>query len=268
DAKAWAEQKASTASKVKTGAITAGIGAVGGLVGNLAINSGEKNKNQADKIIADYDKKATSAAQDTGVTPVTPAPENVQVKTAETSEPVSPDIVPVSTDDMVAPDGEATDMSQVASDNTAKSIAGVDNVEPLTEAQMRQKMQKVVNICEAYNQNGVIGKFVIDSEVHNSSLYQRAYCIFVKAVASGGGVNDSVIAASASKYQEKLKKFALDGYVYAPDNAQGLRCRNLFKNADLGGIPWRGQDLPTGQQGFYTACSFLINLKIKGKFSQ
>ncbi|MDE6481939.1 MAG: OmpA family protein [Alphaproteobacteria bacterium] len=57
DAKAWAKQKADAASKVKTGAITAGIGAVGGLVGNLAINGGEKNKNQVDKIISDYDKK-------------------------------------------------------------------------------------------------------------------------------------------------------------------------------------------------------------------
>lgn len=57
DAKAWAEQKADTKSKIKTGAITAGAGAIGGLVGNLAINSGEKNKNQVDKIISDYDKK-------------------------------------------------------------------------------------------------------------------------------------------------------------------------------------------------------------------
>ncbi len=57
DAKAWAQQKADTASKVKTGAIVAGAGVVAGVVGNLAINSGDKNKNKADKIIADYDKK-------------------------------------------------------------------------------------------------------------------------------------------------------------------------------------------------------------------
>ena len=57
DAEAWAKQKADTASKVKTGAITAGAGAVGGLIGNLAINSGEKNKNQSDKIINEYAKK-------------------------------------------------------------------------------------------------------------------------------------------------------------------------------------------------------------------
>jgi len=50
DAEAWAKQKADTASQVKTGAITAGIGAVGGLIGNLAINSGEKNKNKVDEI--------------------------------------------------------------------------------------------------------------------------------------------------------------------------------------------------------------------------
>lgn len=39
DAKMWAEQKQASADKVKTGAITAGVGAVGSLIGNLAINA-------------------------------------------------------------------------------------------------------------------------------------------------------------------------------------------------------------------------------------
>jgi hypothetical protein len=38
DAKKWSEQKAASASDVKTGAIVGGVGAVGGAVGNLIIN--------------------------------------------------------------------------------------------------------------------------------------------------------------------------------------------------------------------------------------
>lgn len=55
DAQAWAQQKADTASKVKTGAIVAGSGIVAGVVGNLATNSGEKNKNKADEINKKYE---------------------------------------------------------------------------------------------------------------------------------------------------------------------------------------------------------------------
>ena len=44
DAAAWAAQKAETADKKKTGMITAGIGAGGSLVGNLAINSGKEKQ--------------------------------------------------------------------------------------------------------------------------------------------------------------------------------------------------------------------------------
>lgn len=57
DAAAWAEQKAETADKKKTGMITAGIGAAGSLVGNLAINSGKSKQNKLDEILNKYDKK-------------------------------------------------------------------------------------------------------------------------------------------------------------------------------------------------------------------
>ncbi len=64
DAKAWAEQKADTKSKIKTGAITAGAGAIGGLVGNLAINSGDKNKNKVDEINQKYKNKALGVLEE------------------------------------------------------------------------------------------------------------------------------------------------------------------------------------------------------------
>lgn len=38
DAKMWAEQKEKTAEKLKTGGMVAGVGAIGGAVGNVAIN--------------------------------------------------------------------------------------------------------------------------------------------------------------------------------------------------------------------------------------
>ena len=56
DAAAWAAQKAETADKKKTGMITAGIGAGGSLVGNLAINSGKAKQEKSAEIIAKYEK--------------------------------------------------------------------------------------------------------------------------------------------------------------------------------------------------------------------
>ena len=48
DAKAWAAQREESEKKKKTGAIVAGIGAVGSLIGNLAINADwDKNKHKA-----------------------------------------------------------------------------------------------------------------------------------------------------------------------------------------------------------------------------
>ena len=57
DAAAWAAQKEETASKKKTGMITAGVGAAGSLVGNLALNSGKNKQNKVNEILNKYDKK-------------------------------------------------------------------------------------------------------------------------------------------------------------------------------------------------------------------
>lgn len=51
DAKRWAEQKESTASNLKTGAITAGAGVVASMAGNYLIN--HDNKNRSDELLAD-----------------------------------------------------------------------------------------------------------------------------------------------------------------------------------------------------------------------
>ena len=56
DAKLWAEQKDKTAQQIKTGAITAGVGAAGSLIGNLAINSGKDKQNKVDEILNKYNK--------------------------------------------------------------------------------------------------------------------------------------------------------------------------------------------------------------------
>ena len=54
DAAEWAQQRADTSSQLKTGAIIAGVGAVGGMVGNLIINN-KAPKEQSDEIIAKYE---------------------------------------------------------------------------------------------------------------------------------------------------------------------------------------------------------------------
>lgn len=64
DAIAWAAQKSDSADKLKSGAITAGVGALGSLAGNLAINSGDAKKNKVNDIIAEFDKKKQKIFQD------------------------------------------------------------------------------------------------------------------------------------------------------------------------------------------------------------
>ena len=54
DAAEWAQQRADTSSQLKTGAIVAGVGIVGGIVGDLLINH-DAPKEQSDKINAKYE---------------------------------------------------------------------------------------------------------------------------------------------------------------------------------------------------------------------
>jgi outer membrane protein OmpA-like peptidoglycan-associated protein len=72
DAKMWAAQRAATDSKLKTGAIVAGVGTVGSLAGNIAINHGKGNN--AKEIIARYEKLRAplAAAAEHANTPYTP----------------------------------------------------------------------------------------------------------------------------------------------------------------------------------------------------
>lgn len=140
---------------------------------------------------------------------------------------------------------------------------------PYTEAQMREKMSEVVNICKSYNKNGIIAKFVPDDQV--SSCYddgfrltkgpcQLAYCIFVKEAPNNGGQNDPIIANSAPQYQENLKKFAQEGYRYA-FLPKGAPC-DIFEGKDLGGgVSSSGRSLPASSDGVYTACTFSVNFQ-------
>jgi hypothetical protein len=57
DAATWAAQKQETAKKKETSMITAGVGAAGSLVGNLALNSGKDKQNKVNEILNKYDKK-------------------------------------------------------------------------------------------------------------------------------------------------------------------------------------------------------------------
>ncbi len=76
DAKQIAEQKSETAKKLKTGAITAGVGAATTIAADLAINS--KNKNKVDEIKNKYKNQNSDAADtddDDDDDDTTPAPE-------------------------------------------------------------------------------------------------------------------------------------------------------------------------------------------------
>lgn len=74
DAAAWAAQKSDTADKLKTGAITAGIGALGSLAGNLIINRNNPDENSR-QIIAEYDlKRKIFQDLETEITDLPPAP--------------------------------------------------------------------------------------------------------------------------------------------------------------------------------------------------
>ena len=60
DAAAWAAQKSETSEQLKTGAITAGVGAVVGIAGNAIFNTGKnKVENKSKEIIAKYDAMKT-----------------------------------------------------------------------------------------------------------------------------------------------------------------------------------------------------------------
>ena len=63
DAKKWQEQKQSTADQKKTGMITAGVGAAGSLIGNLAINSGDSKKNKVNEILDKFEKKKSQTGK-------------------------------------------------------------------------------------------------------------------------------------------------------------------------------------------------------------
>mgnify|MGYP002625054695 CR=1 FL=1 len=78
DAAAWAKQKADTASKLKTGATVAGIGAVGSAIANLAVNSGDAKKNKSDEILAKYAPlyKLERAIASLSTTPIPACPTN------------------------------------------------------------------------------------------------------------------------------------------------------------------------------------------------
>lgn len=78
DAQAWAQQKADTASKLKTGAIVAGVGAVGSAIANLAVNSGAGKQNKSDEILAKYASlyKLERAIASLPTTPIPACPTN------------------------------------------------------------------------------------------------------------------------------------------------------------------------------------------------
>lgn len=78
DAQAWAQQKADTANKKKTGVIVAGIGVMGGTIANQTVNSGTNKQNKSDEILAKYAPlyKLERAIASLPTTPIPACPTN------------------------------------------------------------------------------------------------------------------------------------------------------------------------------------------------
>ena len=78
DAQAWAQQKADTANKLKTGVIVAGIGVMGGTIANQTVNSGTNKQNKSDEILAKYAPlyKLERAIASLPTTPIPACPTN------------------------------------------------------------------------------------------------------------------------------------------------------------------------------------------------
>jgi len=64
-AAAWAAQQSATSEQLQTGLITAGVGTLASIIGNIAINENKKSpQNLTDDIIAKYDAKRTVIKED------------------------------------------------------------------------------------------------------------------------------------------------------------------------------------------------------------
>ncbi len=247
---------------VGVGAVTSGMidRAIDRKKANNALNKAKKEheENYGDKQAAtDTENQSGQQAQASNTQPINTNSTDTNTNDTNTGTPVQVTDTTSQSGETNSNDAPTQSTSALPAPTVARNTAQ-PKPRAYTEEEMREKMSKVVEICESYNKNGVIGKFVPDSQIsyQNKFPYQVAYCIFLKPSPNNGGKNDPIIANSAEKYREKLSTFAIDGYVYAPDNRQGFRCRDLFKDKNLGGIPWHGQDLPTGQEGYYTACRF------------
>lgn len=106
---------------------------------------------------------------------------------------------------------------------------------------MRTEMAPFVSACERYNQNGTIGKFVVDEEVkayfiaQPNNYFQKAFCLFLRHSddAAASGKNDPQLAhVKKNSNVPDMEKLIPDGYVLVSDPTvtadSTLRCRNTF----------------------------------------
>ena len=134
DAAAWAAQKAETSEQLKAGAITAGVGALVGITGNVLLNEIGPNKveERSDEIMSEYDKKRRiireelkEVEEDSLQQQITEAPDVEPIKTPE----IEYDIETTKEDIVVdtPPDSDLTDESDEEStpENTDESASTV-----------------------------------------------------------------------------------------------------------------------------------------------
>ena len=115
DAKRWNEQKDKTAKNLKTGAITAGVGAAASLAANLAVNSGKDKQDKTDEILSKYNR--------------TTPDEKTDASSEETDTPSDAAVIPAVDEDQNTPTGAA----QVGTFKENQNIEPVTDISPAAE---------------------------------------------------------------------------------------------------------------------------------------
>lgn len=170
DAQAWAQQKADTASKLKTGAIVAGVGAVGSAIANLAVNSGADKQNKSDEILAKYASlyKLERAIASLPTTPIPACPTNYATGTY-------PECVCSNTESTYNQNTNTCDQS--ITNSTQNSNAEINNKSP-KEEENTSTQQTAPEVSASSALPDAITKTINDQKTNTATIRLPAVKLF------------------------------------------------------------------------------------------
>lgn len=169
DAQAWAQQKADTANKLKTGAIVAGIGVMGGTIANQTVNSGTNKQNKSDEILAKYAPlyKLERAIVSLPTTPIPACPTNGATGTY-------PECVCNDTESTYNQNTNTCDQS--ITNSTQNSNAEINNESPKEENTSTQQTAPEVSASSALPD--AITKTINDPKTNTATIRLPAVKLF------------------------------------------------------------------------------------------